>query len=318
MFKKIAFFVGSGISYCSKAPSVEQLTKEILESAWFLHTDECFYPAPEKIAPNDELMQQAHEDALEIQKFIRLVYEHISNHIANKECRLPNYEDIYGCLSQIFQDETLGIVNPLIVSDMDALKDKSLDLWMPIKLRRGDTRFASLARQAADLIECAICCLLGNKKPKGLDLFIKTKGIVDEMDVFTLNHDTLIEQQFEDAAIPYTDGFGIEDRDVRWFDSKCFSSVRSQDPSAVRLFKLHGSINWLRSSENKYAKALKIPYDLLKDARGKKIDFVGNERNVLTGTITKGQYYGHDPFIELFSQFHCRLKEHNVIIFRAL
>jgi len=307
MFKKIAFFVGSGISYCSNVPSVEQLTKEILESAWFLHTDQWFYPAPEKDAPNDELMQEKREYAHKVQKFIWLIYEHIYKNVLSKEGRPPNYEDICGCLNQILQDETVEIVNPLIACDIDILKAKSADLWLSLRPQIDNNRFATLASQAADLIECAVCYLLSNKKPKGLDLFVKAKEIFDEVDIFTLNHDTLIEQQFDNAKILYVDGFGKNGGDVKWFDS-----IWDQNSSSVRLFKLHGSVNWLRIN-NKYAKILKGSYDSLKDSEGKRIGIPASERNILTGIIIKEQHYGHEPFIELFAQFHNRLKEHKLL-----
>ena len=65
-----------------------------------------------------------------------------------------------------------------------------------------------------------------------------------QCDVFTLNYDTLIEATLENACIPYIDGFwGAE---AAYFDDRLYE--REQDGKfRVRLHKLHGSINWIRT-----------------------------------------------------------------------
>lgn len=62
-------------------------------------------------------------------------------------------------------------------------------------------------------------------------------------DIFTLNYDTVIEATLDYLRSPYHDGF----RGSRngWFDPTVFD----EEPSAIsyfRVYKLHGSINWLR------------------------------------------------------------------------
>lgn len=59
---------------------------------------------------------------------------------------------------------------------------------------------------------------------------------VKEVDLFTLNHDLVLEAALEEAGVVFSDGFEREYCDLRvWSDS--FSS-------STGLFKLHGSIDW--------------------------------------------------------------------------
>ena len=67
----------------------------------------------------------------------------------------------------------------------------------------------------------------------------------DSMQIFTLNYDGLIENSCEKRKITYTDGF-----DSKW-NPKMF-----ENNSKINLFKLHGSIYWLRS---KSGNIIKVP-----------------------------------------------------------
>lgn len=66
-------------------------------------------------------------------------------------------------------------------------------------------------------------------------------------DIFTLNYDTVIEASLEALRDPYTDGFiGAENA---YFDPNTFT----QGPDVerfFRLYKMHGSINWVRDEED--------------------------------------------------------------------
>jgi hypothetical protein len=60
------------------------------------------------------------------------------------------------------------------------------------------------------------------------------------MDIFTMNYDATIEVFCERANIKYTDGFGP------YWNSNLF------DQSDVRVFKMHGSLYWLRTESGKF------------------------------------------------------------------
>ena len=65
-------------------------------------------------------------------------------------------------------------------------------------------------------------------------------------DIFSLNYDVVIEATLEKLRLPYTDGFrGAENA---YFDLSLFDETSNQMPF-FKLYKLHGSINWVRDSD---------------------------------------------------------------------
>lgn len=67
------------------------------------------------------------------------------------------------------------------------------------------------------------------------------------VEIFTTNYDLLLEEAMERARTPYFDGFSGSK--TAFFDP---SSISSNDMPArwIRLWKLHGSINWSKNSSN--------------------------------------------------------------------
>ena len=62
-------------------------------------------------------------------------------------------------------------------------------------------------------------------------------------DIFSLNYDTVLESSLEDLRTPYVDGFRGANR--AWFDPPVFD-----EKAEYRIFKLHGSVNWIRDSDS--------------------------------------------------------------------
>ena len=66
-------------------------------------------------------------------------------------------------------------------------------------------------------------------------------------DVFTLNYDTVIEASLESQRISYIDGFrGTENAH---FEPSVYVQTDKSDGPTYRLYKLHGSINWIRDGD---------------------------------------------------------------------
>ncbi|MEZ5324855.1 MAG: SIR2 family protein [Verrucomicrobiales bacterium] len=288
---------------------VGDLTNQVLESAWQTHTDWRFYPIPEDEATSSTGL------AAKAQHLIRLIHEQIKGHLAHREGRHPNYEDHFACLKQIVQDETREIVNPLISGSVQQLKDAAASLYLPISAHIDDNRFASLAERASDLIQCIVFhALRGVGAPVGLDLFTDAAKRFPQVDIFSLNHDLLIESQFESQNMPYADGFGEPDG-----DATLFSWSWNEDAPGVRLFKLHGSVDWYlfrfgSRGVDQYAKLRKDP-DHAKDSNGDWISALEIVPSFLTGTTVKEQAYGYSLYGELFEQFRHRVRAHRTLVF---
>lgn len=76
--------------------------------------------------------------------------------------------------------------------------------------------------------------------------------------IFTLNYDTVIEASLDSLKIPYIDGFFGTNRG--WFNPKVYDEIGAS--IAYRIFKLHGSINWTRDSDDDVRRSRNTNEDL--------------------------------------------------------
>lgn len=82
-------------------------------------------------------------------------------------------------------------------------------------------------------------------------------------DIFSLNYDVVLEATLEKSCIPYIDGFrGAENA---YFDSTLFD-IETFDIPLFRLFKIHGSINWVKDDKEVVRRKPSYP-DSLVDER---------------------------------------------------
>jgi hypothetical protein len=116
------------------------------------------------------------------------------------------------------------------------------------------------------------------------------------IDVFSTNYDLCIENTF--WGDPYeegylSDGFGYSSGTVQW-------KTGTYESSQIRLYKLHGSVNWKRDSHNRLW-------------RSPDHDFTDFKDHVIIYPGSKGEPKG-EPFEYLYSQLGLRLKRCEVCI----
>ncbi len=195
-------------------------------------------------------------------------------------------------------------INPLIDRTIQALRISAQSLYEGQGYHIDTNEFASLVYRARDLIQWAVYYGLAKAKaPVGLGVLSDLARSEIEMDIFTLNHDRLIEQEFRKNKISYYDGFGQIDGDVAFFDPK-WESER------IRLIKLHGSTDWYRFKVRGLDRFGRVDANtgLLKDGSGAFLSESEPCPVFLSGTHTKELNYGRNLFGELFSQFRSRLE----------
>lgn len=303
---KAAFFLGSGISYASGAARVQDMNPLILEDRWYSHTDSRFYPDPEG--------KRLHEaaEAKRAQEFLRRLHKRIAPHLKARENREPHYEDLYAATTQVLQDETFEIVNPMIADSLAGFKTEVADLLPDQRTHIDDNQFASLADRACQLIQWGVAYGLARaKKPVGMDVIADVAKAVDDLDIFTLNHECLIEAQLRGAGVNYVDGFGEVNG-----EAVIFNGTWRFDDRAVRLMKLHGSTDWYLFQFKEWSQYARVAKDVdhAKDRDGKFLSLMNPIPRFLTGTTVKEQAYGHDIFGELMMAFRQRSSEHRTII----
>jgi hypothetical protein len=130
-----------------------------------------------------------------------------------------------------------------------------------------------------------------------------------------LNHDLLYEEYLRSINVTPNDGFRAEKENakVRFFDFDNFDGS-----SKIRLFKLHGSINWYRfkSKQNRDGH-LKFGIPVSHDpthCEDDTIELSSNTPEFLTGTFNKYAAYGLHIYADFHHWFHRLLREHNTIL----
>jgi hypothetical protein len=173
---------------------------------------------------------------------------------ASKACGLP---DVAG-LEKLVLD---GLADPHKTAFKSQLADRNLEEALS-RLRRiaalveGDDRVDGLWREEAVVLDAEVCRLIvehlgtdGTNLEPALN-FAAWAGRTDyqlPLEVFTVNYDLVLETALETLRVPYFDGFvgSLRGR----FHTDLVESARSDQDAwlprfLVRLWKLHGSINW--------------------------------------------------------------------------
>lgn len=132
------------------------------------------------------------------------------------------------------------------------------------------------------------------------------KNIVN-VDIFTLNHDILLEQYLSTINIQVNDGFGTPQKNSkRYWKPELFETSDLK----IRLFKLHGSINWFAFTQHNKREleeiAIPLDWDIwhTKDLNGQRQWPTGGRPKFLAGTFNKILNYS----LDVYADQHCRFQ----------
>ncbi len=221
-------------------PSTEAITRRVLSGhEVFRHTDSCYYIGEN---PNAHL-QRGYVTA--VTAFLELLKQQVDDYYNHLPDRRTNYEDLVYLATQMQDCLTEEYDNPGIQPLIDKLFPGIKPL---LEVGDGELRLNwelhELATESVSFIKAIVWRLLSNETTN-LDYLRPIKEIVsayDLTDIFTLDHDLLIETYLRSQDIPFVDGFGSSINGVRYWDRKLYQPCEHP----VALFKLHGSINWFR------------------------------------------------------------------------
>lgn len=251
-------------------------------------------------------------EAKRIQEFLRIIKENIDPHLRVREARKSHYEDLYATALQIVQDETREITNPLIAKSLEWLKAASTQLWVAGDHHIDKNRFASLADRTSDFIQWVVYHQIRKASiPIGMNIISTVARAANELDIFSLNHDLLIETQLTKDGVTFADGFSNKQGDAR-----IFSWSWNETGCATRLLKLHGSINWymFRFKEWDQVASVDEGPDYSRGEDGKPLEPLDVKPMFLTGTTVKEQAYGIGFFGDFFTRFRELLRKHQTLI----
>ena len=151
-----------------------------------------------------------------------------------------------------------GIIDPTIEDMLSRVR------LLSRVVGKGEAR--GLSRESLDALELNLCKevagIVKAELPSGETPYhrlVDWAGAIDRstpLQIFTTNYDLLVEQALEDRQIPFFDGFiGVREP---FFDLRAIED--DPVPSRwLRLWKMHGSINWKCSSEGRVTRCFPVP-----------------------------------------------------------
>lgn len=219
-----------------------------------------------------------------------------------------NYEDLFYLCQQIEDNENFEIDNPLLEPFIKQLHNKlvGLNIYPPIPPLNRNIDIKYLSNRAISLIQNVVWdCLSTDNTPTGLDLLIELQENVEKFDIVTLNHDLIIERILDENNISYCNGFGVAEGEIRYFNPYLY-----EEKNSIRLFKLHGSLNWyrFRSTENditidRYGMAIGKDHWHLKNKNGHFVNNLSYTPVFLTGSYNKMLDYNFGIYRILHTRF---------------
>ncbi len=246
--KTIGFLFGSGITLKSGYPKMKEITDKVLSGKNIgRHTDSNYYFNFQ----TDWLKYYVDNNVAclnYVAKTIAAYYKDLDLE------HTVNYEDIYFLISQLKDSEGLELENPALKPFIDNLKNHFKDNFSETY------SFKDLLKECLRYIHCIVWHSLriipsSTEQLNVLDEFNDNKEF-NKIFLFSLNHDLLIENHFEQSKIPYTDGFQVTSKKIPEIN---FNLLKSRDYK-IKLFKLHGSIDWFNIlDKSQYNNIYKVP-----------------------------------------------------------
>lgn len=325
--KRLALLCGAGISIPVGMPKTQDITYLVLsENDIARHTDMSYYlddrgeeGEPSAIDRDSPRRVRAFLDILkrECDRFYHCdktdeenadSYETFGKHVTN-------YEDLYYLAEQIHDCDTHEFENPAIQPLIDKLlgmDEVKRILAQGAGLHHDEWDFGRLHSETCGYIRSVVSSQL-SRKPENLD---RLKVLCDAcqdgdfsgVDIYTLNHDTVLEELLEVSGINYADGFSEPVNEVRYWDPQLLDDPRTP----VHIHKLHGGADWYRFGAPGGTSQLGIAtcsdWNHTKSPEGD-LQWRDPFPEMLMGTFNKLMNYTSGLYAELYCRFILKLKE---------
>ncbi|HLX61394.1 MAG TPA: SIR2 family protein [Planctomycetota bacterium] len=288
---KLSLLLGSGISLKAGKPCIGAMNSSILDG----------------MVQHQEFVGNfaKADDRSDGLAFIKLVIPYIEKfHKAFRITKDVNYEDIFYLISQIHDQENREYENPGIEPLIDAVKQQ-----LASAPELNGKQLIDVSRKACEYIRDCVWRLLAGPATgtEHLRVIADICRANKDVNIITLNHDTVLEEFLESHGIAYNDGF------THLNGEKCFDPASVRNQSGVMLIKLHGSINWFRrhgdSSKETVFKTGKRGFERTENAKGENQWLVDGYPMLLIGNHNKILEYTTYVFSHLYCAFHRALEE---------
>lgn len=233
----IAFLFGSGVSLQSGLGSTTQLTERILKEENIIRLGGNYFydenPGNFKHIVENKYIER-------IKNLFCILESYFKGHYSFMN-RGMNYEDYYYLIDSLHRDQNMEFENPIVDYFAELLLKEHSALFKPLCDYYSPIRLIDLMSEAKNYIKDLVVHHL-NKENADVDQF----SLLEELNndekfhkiyLFTLNHDTLVEQYLEANKIEFSDGFVNKGPSIKNWERESYKEK-------INLFKLHGSINW--------------------------------------------------------------------------
>jgi len=295
----IGFLFGAGLSQAAGNMGTAEITNFLLKENAYYNPDNLRWAKnPEDSLPNNDTSETKGQVLL------------LLNILYNKYNKKTNYEELANALlcirdtSNPAANNNLGLYNnPLCETFIKELAYNP-NLTNTLAIFTEKKRLEEFAQTCVNYITDVVC---GSIKKFNLNREECYRFLFDAIadknckNIFCLNHDTLLEQYFDQQKALYIDGFSA-------LGDKLWDVSLFNNDDTLKLFKLHGSVDWAYCAGNPVSNYTNYW------CKGRGADTTGNV-GMLIGTTNKiVDNIAHDIFTELFILFHNRLKELNTLV----
>ncbi|MDX9696824.1 MAG: SIR2 family protein [Bacteroidales bacterium] len=303
IYKNIAFLFGSGVSKYSGLKNVNEITDAVLST--------------KKVARNGDLNYYFYDyitdcnSVRSIQKFLFYLKDIIDEY--HNRLKIPyetNYEELYYLLYQIEKSEEKEYENPAIYPLI-----KNIELIFKDEISFHDNDLERYVRESKRYIHYIVYHLLqkSNGKLDQFNIISKVQEFAMQIDIFSLNHDILLETYFENNSISFNYGFE-PDESICVFNVELFEKKNS-----INLYKLHGSLDWFRFQNQKESNIYRVPlnYNLQIDRYNtldNRLQTTNGIPMFLIGTFNKMLNYLGDIYEILFDIFKKQILNSDLLI----
>jgi len=234
--------------------------------------------------------------------------------------RMLNYESLYYLIWQLWSSGSGEYDNPIVLRIYKELEKRFISKVPAIEKKcTYNKSFTYFLEDILIYIEDVVCeKLYKNLSSEFIKLIYEACSdvTIKRINIFTLNHDTLVEQSLERKGINYCDGFVRSDLPILLWNPEIFK----KNEYKINLYKLHGSINWYQ-----FKKENDSNYFVGKVPQGfKEIDHIEylknkylyryNRHMILIGTFNKMFEYLTNIFIEIHYEFFNWLNSIDTIV----
>lgn len=304
----VCFLLGAGVSQPAGMPKTEEITQAVLDTTRVSRHSSGQYIRnalfPTLPGPDANTLQGIRDLLPQLRNYCQGYFDE------HEKDRLANYEDLHYVSAQLHDHLTFEYENP-------AMDEFAKLVRRRVRLPSG-VGLAEVADELCGYIQDMVCSWLSGSPTRldHLNCLVEAAGdkSVRCCNVFTLNHDQVIERVLDDKAVGFQDGFDRADGEVRWWDPQSL-----EGDAKIKLLKLHGSVDWYAYGRNRKTSFAKVesadPFHA-RDRRGRRLPLPskGMRPLLLLGTFNKMLDYTGGLFADLFCLFRRILMQSRCLI----